>query len=265
VERVRILLRLALAVLVVWLAAAVAGVPVARDLAHRTADRAEGIVRALNPPAPTLTQTPASSSGGEASPTAGTPAGVRSVLDSVVQILVTSCGRGGAGSGFVAGRERVATNAHVVEGASRITVGTRAGRQLPARVVLYDPGADTAVLAVAGLSADPLRSAPSEAVRGTAAWVAGHPLGGPLEVVDASVLGTVGPTGSDRESYVLRTVVRPGNSGGPLLDGQGRVLGIVYAAAADGDPQGYARTWPAVEDDVAAGTRATATVPDGSC
>ena len=95
--------------------------------------------------------------------------------------------------------------------------------------------------------------------------MAGHPLGGPLKVVDASVLGTVGARGSDGETYVLRTVVRPGNSGGPLLDAQGRVLGVVFATAADGDPEGYARTWPAVQDEVRAGTGATATVPDGSC
>jgi S1-C subfamily serine protease len=153
----------------------------------------------------------------------------------------------------------------VVEGASRVAVRTRSGARLAARVVLYDTAADTAVLAVAGLSADPLRSAPAEAGTGTSAWVAGHPLGGPLRVVDASVVGTVGATGSDRESYVLRTVVRPGNSGGPLLDAQGRVLGIVFATAADGDPEGYARTWLAVEDEVTAGTRASATVPDGTC
>src|SRR5690349_17684444 len=122
---VRLLLRVVVGVLVVWLAAAAVGVPVARDLAQRAADRAEGIARALNPPAPTLRQTPAPSrrgsvpapwrrlpgrQGGPASPPpAATPAGVRSALGSVVQILVSSCGRDGAGSGFVAGRERVVT------------------------------------------------------------------------------------------------------------------------------------------------------------
>jgi S1-C subfamily serine protease len=272
---VKLLLRLALGVLVVWLVAAVAGVPVVPT----------GIVRALNPPAPTLRQVPAPTpapaprgeapapwrslpgpQGGRASPPpAGTPAEVRSALDSVVQVLVSSCGRGGAGSGFVAGRERVVTNAHVVVGASRVAVLTQSGARLPARVVLYDTAADTAVLAVARLSADPLPVAPAEASAGTSAWVAGHPLGGPLKVVDASVLGTVGASGSDRESYVLHTRVRPGNSGGPLLDAQGRVLGVVFATAADGEPEGYARTWPAVVDEVKAGTRATATVPDGSC
>jgi S1-C subfamily serine protease len=278
---VRLLLRLLVGVLVVWLVAAVAGVPVARDLVRGAGDRAEGIARRLNPPAPTLSQSPAPSprrepprpfrslpgrQGGRATPPpAATPDGVRSALTSVVQILVSSCGQDGAGSGFVAGRERVVTAAHVVEGASRVAVRTQSGAQLAARVVLYEPAADTAVLAVAGLPADPLRFAPAEADTGSSAWVAGHPRGGPLKVVDASVIGTVGATGSDGETYVLRTVVRPGNSGGPLLDAQGRVLGVVFATAADGDPEGYARTWPAVEDEVATGTRATATVPDGSC
>jgi S1-C subfamily serine protease len=278
---VRLLLRLVVGVLVLWVVAAVAGVPVAQDLVRRAGDGAEGIARRLDPPAPTLTQSPAPSpraqpppplrslpgrQGGRATPPpAGTPDGVRSALPSVVQILVSSCGRSGAGSGFVAGRERVVTAAHVVEGASRVAVRTQAGAELTARVVIYEPAADTAVLAVAGLSPDPLRFAPAEADRGSSAWVAGHPLGGPLKVVDASVLGTMGARGSDRETYVLRTVVRPGNSGGPLLDAQGRVLGLVFATAADGDPEGYARTWPAVEDEVTAGTRATATVPDGSC
>jgi S1-C subfamily serine protease len=278
---VRLLLRLLGGVLVVWLVAAVAGVPMARDLARGAGDGVEGIARRLNPPAPTLSQSPAPSpreepppplrslpprQGGRATPPpAGTPDGVRAALPSVVQILVSTCGQPGAGSGFIIGRERVVTAAHVVEGASRVAIRTQSGAQLAARVVLYEPAADTAVLAVAGLSADPLRFAPTEADTGSSAWVAGHPLGGPLKVVDASVLGTVGARGSDGETYVLRTVVRPGNSGGPLLDAQGRVLGVVFATAADGDPEGYARTWPAVEDEVAAGTGATATVPDGSC
>ena len=276
----RLLLRLLAGVLVVWLAAAVAGVPLARDLARGAGDGAEGIARRLDPPAPTLSQSPAPSprrepppplrslpgrrAGPAASPPADTPDAVRSALSSVVQILVSSCGEDGAGSGFVAGRDRVVTAAHVVTGASRVVVLTQSGARLAARVVLYEPAADTAVLAVAGLAADPLRFAPAEADTGSSAWVAGHPLGGPLRVVDASVVGTVGARGSDGETYVLRTVVRPGNSGGPLLDAQGRVLGVVYATAADGDPEGYARTWPAVEDEVTRGTRATATVPTGA-
>ncbi|HYJ75727.1 MAG TPA: trypsin-like peptidase domain-containing protein [Kineosporiaceae bacterium] len=270
----KLLARVVVGLLAVWLVAFVAGVPLAHDLAR-------DVGRELNPPAPTLRQTPAQSPsqeppspwrtlpgqrGGRASPPpTGTPAAVTEVLDSVVQVLVSSCGRSGAGSGFVAARERVVTNAHVVEGASRVAVRTESGSRLAARVVLYDPAADTAVLAVPGLSGNALQPSRAEADEGAPAWVAGHPLGGPLKVVPASVLGTVGGTGSDRETYVLRTVVRPGNSGGPLLDAQGRVLGIVYATAADGDPEGYARTWPAVEDEVGAGTRATASVPVGGC
>jgi S1-C subfamily serine protease len=264
---VRLVLRLLVGLLAVWLVAALAGVPLALDLGRRAADRAEGIARALNPPAPTLRQTPATPqpSARPSPPPVGTPAGVTSALASVVQILVSSCGHGEAGSGFVAGRQRVVTNAHVVAGASRVVVRTELGDELAARVVLYDTAADTAVLAVQGLSAVPLRPAPAEAAEGAPAWVAGHPLAGPLKVVRASIEGISGATGSDGEAYVLHTVVRPGNSGGPLLDARGRVLGVVYATAANGDPQGYARTWPAVEDEVAAGTRATASVGVGSC
>jgi S1-C subfamily serine protease len=276
-----------LAGLVAVVVAALAGVPPAVSLAERArqwgSSASSGLDRWVgggvdagpgvetpatpgseqDPPAPFETLPPAQA-GRPGSAPAGTPDGVVAALDSVVQVLVQACGREGAGSGFVVGPGRVLTNAHVVRGADAVVVRSRDGTQRPARVVLFDPAADAAVLDVAGLGARALRPA-VPAGRGTDAWVAGHPLGGPLRVVTATVLRMAAGREGDRQTYVLRTVVRPGNSGGPLLDRDGRVLGLVYATAADGDAVGYARTWGAVADEAADGLTASGAVPVGSC
>ncbi len=286
--------RVLVAVALVWVVAAFAGVPVAADLAGRAQalreDAADSVRRwatgqedpgpwragppgSQNRPAdpadpeeppPPWRRLPGQQGGPSQPPPAGTPSGVVDALDSVVQILVARCSAGGAGSGFVIGDGRVMTNAHVVEGASRVRVLTRGGERLDARVVQFDQATDVAVLDVEDLDADPLQPA-SPADPGDDAWVAGHPLGGPLRVVDATVVGTRSYRGADQETYVLQTRVRPGNSGGPLLDEQGNVLGLVFATAADGDPVGYARTWSAVADEAEQGLGNDDTVSNGTC
>jgi S1-C subfamily serine protease len=281
---------LVLAAFLVVVVAASAGVPPAVAVAERARQWGTGASRALDrwvaggvdvgpgvetpaspdaaqdPPAPSEPRAPARPGRprqADPAPT-GIPDGVRAALDSVVQVLVRGCGRAGAGSGFVVGPGRVLTNAHVVRGADAVVVRSRDGTRRPARVVLYDPAADAAVLDVAGLEARALPTA-GPAGRGTDAWVAGHPSGGPLRVVKATVLRTLDGRRADQQTYVLRTVVRPGNSGGPLFDRRGRVLGLVFARAADGDAVGYARTWRAVADEAADGRTAASAVRVGSC
>lgn len=166
--------------------------------------------------------------------------------DSVVRVLGTACGLGIEGSGWVAGPGLVVTNAHVVAGEDDTTVTTRGGASLAATPVHYDPENDLALLRVdAELPA--LALAP-EAESGIAGAVLGYPENGPY-AVDPARLGETRDTISD-DSYgngpvrrpiaSLRGRVRSGNSGGPLVDSGGRVLGTVFAATTDGPPGGFA-------------------------
>lgn len=166
--------------------------------------------------------------------------------DSVVRVLGTACGLGVEGSGWVAGAGLVVTNAHVIAGEEDTTVTTRGGASLAATPVHYDPGNDLALLRVkAELPA--LALAP-EAVPGTAGAVLGYPENGPF-AVDPARLGETRQTISDdaygngpvrRPIASLRGRVRSGNSGGPLVDSAGRVLGTVFAATTEGPPGGFA-------------------------
>ena len=185
--------------------------------------------------------------------------------------IAPTCSRRIEGTGFLFARERVMTNAHVVAGVRRPTV--QVGRtRFEATVVVYDADRDIAVLAVPGLRGAPLSFA-GRARTGDSAVVAGYPLDGPFRADAARVRGTQDAQGPNiyqsrtvtREIYALRARVRPGNSGGPLLDPAGAVYGVVFAAAADDTQTGYALTAREVAGDAAAGRSATARVSTRSC
>jgi S1-C subfamily serine protease len=191
--------------------------------------------------------------------------------DSVLQVSATStrCGSSSLGSGVVVSPGRVATNAHVVAGAGRITVTSAADRATRgARLVYLDPANDVAILHVPGLEA-PVPDWVDQAPRGTDAVVAGYPGGGSLTLGEARVRGQIlvaDDRGSgSREVHVFRGLVRPGNSGGALLDLDGAVIGLVFANAEDDDEIGFALTRAEVADAIAATRTATAEVPAGSC
>ena len=186
--------------------------------------------------------------------------------------LAPGCRRRVEGSGFVYARERVMTNAHVVAGVPDPQVQVGAAR-LPARVVLFDPARDVAVLHVPGLTGTPLAFSADEAQDGDSAVVVGYPRDGPFRADPARVRQVQRARGPDiygdrtvvRQIYALRGLVQPGNSGGPLLDTRGRVLGVVFAAAADRPDIGYALTAQEVGGDAAQGRTATARVDSGPC
>jgi S1-C subfamily serine protease len=165
---------------------------------------------------------------------------------SVVRVLGTACGLGVEGSGWVAAPGLVVTNAHVVAGEQDATVTTQAGASMEATAVHYDPENDLALLRV-DADLPPLQIAP-EPRSGMAAAVLGYPENGPYFVAPAR-LGETRDTISE-DSYgrgpvrrpiaSLRGEVRSGNSGGPLVDDRGRVLGTVFAATTTGTPGGFA-------------------------
>jgi S1-C subfamily serine protease len=164
----------------------------------------------------------------------------------------------------------VVTNAHVVAGESDTTV-TPAGSDSPldATPVHYDPANDLALLRVSGLNDVPLSFAP-DVRSGASGAVIGYPENGPLTITAARV-GATGPVITQdsygrgpvtRELTALRGEVHSGNSGGPLVDGNGKVMGTVFAATTQGKPGGYA-----VPNGVVAGalSDSTGAVSTGPC
>ena len=164
---------------------------------------------------------------------------------SVVRVLGTACGLGVSGSGWIAAPSLVVTNAHVVAGQDDTTVTQRTGEELEATPVAYEPANDLAVLRVDGVGAPPLGLAPATR-RGTAAAVLGYPENGPFTISPARIGRTSSVISEDaygrgpvtRRMTSFRGNVRNGNSGGPAVDGAGRVLTTVFAAAVDKRPAG---------------------------
>jgi S1-C subfamily serine protease len=195
--------------------------------------------------------------------------------NSVVKIegVAPSCSRTIEGTGFVIGNDRVITNAHVVAGVrSGPQVYSRFGAQFGARVVLFDPGRDIAVLYVPGLDMPALPVAGS-APFGAQAVVAGYPLDASFTVVPARVGRSELADGPDiydrthvtRDIYPIRALVRPGNSGGPLIAPTGQVYGMVFAAAVSVPDTGYALTGGELARDIRLGLDRTATVSTEQC
>jgi S1-C subfamily serine protease len=173
--------------------------------------------------------------------------GVRTAAESVVKVLGTACGLGVEGSGWVAADGLVVTNAHVVAGQKDTEVLLR-GRPpgTDARVVAFDPRNDVAVLRVPGLSAPALQLVGTPR-SGTSAAILGFPGNGPYDVR----AGRLGQTrevitqdaygnGPVRRSLTsLRGAVRSGNSGGPMVDAEGRVVTTIFAATTSGPRGGF--------------------------
>ncbi|MGK5543823.1 MarP family serine protease [Streptomyces sp. URMC 127] len=195
---------------------------------------------------------------------------------SIVKVVGTapSCGKVLEGTGFVFAPQRVMTNAHVVGGVDEPTVQVGGqGRQYEAKVVLYDWKRDIAVLDVPELEAPELRFAEADAESGKGAIVAGFPENGSYDVRAARVRSRVQANGPDiyrrgnvrRDVYSLYTIVRQGNSGGPLLTPDGRVYGVVFAKSLDDAETGYALTADEVRGDATSGRRATERVNTQGC
>jgi S1-C subfamily serine protease len=194
---------------------------------------------------------------------------------SVVKVtgIAPGCSRRIEGSGFVFAHDHVITNAHVVAGVRKgPQVSIRDGVPARSRVVLYDPQRDIAILYVPGLAAPALHFA-GLASSGDSAVVAGYPLNGSITTVAARIGGSESANSPDiyqtttvtRDIYSVRAVVRPGNSGGPLLAPDGRVYGVVFAAAVSARDTGYALTAAEVAPDARVGRAATTPVSTQAC
>lgn len=192
---------------------------------------------------------------------ASTPA-VRRAARSVVRVIGTACGLGIEGSGWVAAPDEVLTNAHVVAGETdtRVEISGDQSAPLPVAVVLFDPRHDLAILRVPGLGLPFLRLAADPAA-GVPGAILGYPLDGPFDAEPGRIgatapVSTVDAYGHGPLTRLLTSVrglIRPGNSGGPVIDASGQVLTTVFAASTTpGPPGGYGVANATVADALAA-------------
>ena len=204
---------------------------------------------------------------------------VRLARPDIVKVtgVAPSCSRRLEGSGFLYAPDHIMTNAHVVAGVQHPTVSTQGGRSLPATVVLFDPERDVAVLDVPGLGGTPLAFG-GAAQRGQSVVVAGYPQDGPFRPGAGRIRDTTEARSPDiyqshqvtRQIYSVYAIVRPGNSGGPLLDaklvnGRPVVFGVVFAESLEDSHTGYALTAHEVAGDASAGANATRQVSTRGC
>ncbi len=180
-------------------------------------------------------------------PRIGRAPGVRLASRSVVRVLGTACGLAIEGSGWVAGPDEIVTNAHVVAGEGDTTVEIGGGPpQLDAEAVAFDPTVDIAVLRVPGLGAVRPLSLVADPPAGRPGAILGYPENGTYRVSPGRIGRTqvvltddaYGRGPISRLLTPLRGVVRPGNSGGPLVDVDGGVLTTVFAGTVGGGPAG---------------------------
>ncbi|QIK67647.1 MarP family serine protease [Nocardioides sp. HDW12B] len=197
---------------------------------------------------------------------------VRAAEVSVLKIRGENrCGRGVEGSGFLYQPDRIMTNAHVVAGVSDPTIILDEG-EVDAEVVYYNPDIDVAVLAVADLDRPFLRF-DKEAESADPGAVLGYPEDGPYDVQGARIrseqrLQSLDIYGEDtvvRDVYAVRGLIRPGNSGGPMVSLDGEVYGVVFAASVSDADTGYVLTADQVAEAAARGIGSSSAVSTGRC
>lgn len=193
-----------------------------------------------------------------AEPSAAPPnADIEQAAESSVRITGTAwdCGQNQSGSGFAISPDRVITNAHVVAGVEQPTVETQANEAFTGEVVYFDSETDIAVLALDGANLEPLEVGDGLDV-GESGYVLGYPSGGPYRVSPAEVQ-TSGPVMINNlygdnahlvDIYQLNADVQHGNSGGPLVDESGDVVGVIFAKADSDVTVGYALSEEEVGD-----------------
>ena len=143
---------------------------------------------------------------------------------------------GGSGTGFVINSDgHVLTNFHVIEGCSEITFQIRGIETKSVSIISSNPSADLALLKLNNFDGDPAKFSPVTQIQmGTELFVYGFPLAGDLSAQGNFTNGIVSSTNGlndDMTQFQMTAPVQPGNSGGPVLNRNGNVLGVVVATA----------------------------------
>lgn len=173
---------------------------------------------------------------------------------SIVEIEGRSCSGIGVGSGFVVAPNTIMTNAHVVAGMRHPFVIDTAGRK-EGTVTYFNADLDVALLRVSNLAGKPLPLSDQLVPTGTTGVVLGFPGGEPFAAKPAAIMeqftalsrDIYNKGGNRRDVYALKSPIQPGNSGGPLVDEQGNVIGMIYARSTVYDQVGYALTSPTLQ------------------
>ena len=222
-----------------------------RTRGRRGADRARTVVAALVvvlttaacvPPPPPLPEPPLEPAAGSAPLDELAAAAVRrSAREFTVRIRALGCDRLGLGSGFALADGLIVTNRHVVGQPRQVTLATWDGRSLSADVAGIALDADLALLRVTGADLPVARLRAEPVTVGEVVAAVGYPGGGPATITTGMVTGLRPATVAGERSEVIVTDarVRQGNSGGPLVDAEGRVVGVVFALD-PGDGSGLA-------------------------
>jgi S1-C subfamily serine protease len=223
----------------------------------------EGLPRVFDSlrPAPEVQPPPATS------PVTG--AALANAEASTVKVVGPACDKLQSGSGWVVRPGLVVTNAHVVAGTDSVQVSTFDERKYFGQVVAFDARHDLALISAPKLPAAPL--AVAGAAEGDVGVALGYPGGGGLAVQPYRVSRLIDADGRDiydsqaveRELLVLGADLHPGDSGGPLIDPQGRVAGVTFAIAPDQSSVAYAINVDEVQAILGSGT--SAPVPVGPC
>lgn len=197
---------------------------------------------------------------------------IASTRDSVVKITGPGCGGLVEGTGFVVDSNLVVTNAHVIAGIDDINVIDDNGYHT-AVPIWFNADLDFAVLRVNNLAGAPLEINQTDVPEGSAAAIMGYPAGGSFEADSAVVRdefiavgrNIYGEGRSSREVYELQTQIEPGNSGGPVINQNGEVLGMVFAESTNYERIGYALTSDEVMDDLSQAKAESQLRDTGSC
>ena len=205
---------------------------------------------------------------------------IRNAEASVLKIRGNNnCGRGVEGSGFLYEEDRLMTNAHVVAGVDEPDV-LLGETTVPATVVYFNPDLDIAVLAFESGSTPVLDFVTSDDEEqqfvtdsGDGVAILGYPQDGPYDVQRGRVRtetqlkspNIYGDGTVLRAVYSLRGLIRPGNSGGPIVTTQGNVAGVIFAASVTDSDTGYALTWEQVAKAADDGESSSARVSTQAC
>lgn len=201
--------------------------------------------------------------------------GTRAATSATVKVVADSvgCGSRKAGSGWPTSANAIVTNAHVVAGSDRVQIVTAAGDVRSALVVYFNPDDDIAVLSVRDRSFTPLALSATDPAARSAGVVIGYPRGGDERVVPAAIRGSERANGYDiygtkevtRTIEVLAATVVSGNSGGPVVDTNGTVVGLVFAASETDATEAYALAPSQIRDDLAAAAGVTTPIDTQGC